>query len=375
MDARAAILSVVVATTACLAVDAAAAPYDEGLKAIERGDTAAARSLFQAAADNGDARAQFSLGRLDASGAPPDYAGAVLWCRKAAAQGNPGAEFELGYLYQSGRGVARDDAKALGWYLEAAEQGYSTAQINLAMIYDSGRGAPKDRDKAITWSRKAADQGDADGEYTLALLYLEAAREPIRHDVSQEDFRGLMNRVFGYGKWRETGGYRSPARENELRTQGAQTVPVGVLSRHSMGTPGAPGAYDVVVDGVAPTKVAIKLRNSGAAFRRLFAETSHGTQGAHLHVEPILSERRDERHADLAGASDAAVTEGHRPASAFPDPGDAAPQTAGEDYVEAIIWMRRAADQGNAAAQVSLRALHAEGETDADTRARPPGRL
>ena len=96
----------------------------------------------------------------------------------------------------------------------------------------------------------------------------------------------VMDSVFGPGKWRETGGYRTPERENELRRQGALTVPAGVLSRHSMGQPGAPGAYDLVVDGVSPAQAAAKLRRAGVPFRRVLAEGAHGTQGPHLHLEP-----------------------------------------------------------------------------------------
>lgn len=96
----------------------------------------------------------------------------------------------------------------------------------------------------------------------------------------------IMDSVFGAGNWRLTGGYRTPERENELRAQGALTVPPGVLSRHSMGRPGAPGAYDIVVPGLSPGAAAARLRQAGAPFRRYFAEGTHGTQGPHLHIEP-----------------------------------------------------------------------------------------
>lgn len=42
---------------------------------------------------------------------------------KAAAQGDAEAEFSLGVLYATGRGVARDDAQAVNWYRKAAEHG------------------------------------------------------------------------------------------------------------------------------------------------------------------------------------------------------------------------------------------------------------
>jgi hypothetical protein len=99
----------------------------------------------------------------------------------------------------------------------------------------------------------------------------------------------MMDRVFGAGRWRETSGYRTLAQENELRKQGAGTVPLGERSHHSMGRPDAPGAYDIVVEGMAPQLAAAKLKRSGEPVARVVAEGSHGPQGPHLHVEPILT--------------------------------------------------------------------------------------
>ena len=103
---------------------------------------------------------------------------------------------------------------------------------------------------------------------------------------SGDGFQSKMDRVFGPGGWRETSGYRSEAREDELRREGAGTVPAGQISHHSMGSPDAPGAYDVVVPGMSTEGAAAKLRDSGETFSRVLAERSHGSQGSHLHIEP-----------------------------------------------------------------------------------------
>ena len=97
-----------------------------------------------------------------------------------------------------------------------------------------------------------------------------------------------MDKVFGAGNWRETSGYRPPAKEDQLRAEGAGTVAPGMLSRHSLGSPRAPGAYDVVVTHMSITDAASRLLGSGVRFRRVFPEGAHGDQGPHLHVEPIL---------------------------------------------------------------------------------------
>jgi hypothetical protein len=105
-------------------------------------------------------------------------------------------------------------------------------------------------------------------------------------DEQTETFRSAMDRTFSPGRWRETSGYRSPAREDELRRQGAGTVPAGHLSHHSEGSPDAPGAYDAVVTGMSVQRAALELRRAGQPFARVIAERAHGGQGPHLHIEP-----------------------------------------------------------------------------------------
>jgi len=115
-----------------------------------------------------------------------------------------------------------------------------------------------------------------------------AAAHPKKIKVaSQDDFHSTMNKVFGEGRWRQTSGYRTKAQEDELRRQGAGTVAPGHTSRHSIGGPGAPGAYDAVVDHLPLDAAAARLRGAGGPFSRVLAEGAHGGQGAHLHVELI----------------------------------------------------------------------------------------
>ena len=116
----------------------------------------------------------------------------------------------------------------------------------------------------------------------LSLAAVPASAEELGH----ARFAAIMDSVFGRGTWRMTGGYRTPEREDQLRAQGAMTVRPGGLSRHSLGRPGAPGAYDLVVDGMSPSQAAARLRQADAPFARYFPKGSHGTQGPHLHLEP-----------------------------------------------------------------------------------------
>lgn len=102
--------------------------------------------------------------------------------------------------------------------------------------------------------------------------------------LSNDEFRAHMDATFGHGNWTDTGDFRTQAREDELRRQGAQTVAPGHTSAHSLGDPDHPGAHDIVVNGMTPGQAADVLRRRGEDFPVLLPEGVRGTQGAHLHV-------------------------------------------------------------------------------------------
>ena len=73
----------------------------------------------------------------DGKGVPQDDAQAALWYRKAAEQGDAGAQFFLGSLYLDGHGVPQDDAQGEAWLHKADEQGYAGARLMLVILYEA----------------------------------------------------------------------------------------------------------------------------------------------------------------------------------------------------------------------------------------------
>ena len=73
-----------------------------------------------------------------------DFATAAERFLDAAAQGHPQAQTQLALLYETGRGVARDDTEAARLYQLAAEQGVAQAQDRLGDFYSKGQGVPED---------------------------------------------------------------------------------------------------------------------------------------------------------------------------------------------------------------------------------------
>ena len=64
-----------------------------------------------------------------------DYATALREWKPLAKQGNAGAQFNLGFMYEKGKGTQQDYKTAVKWYRLAAEQGYASTQNNLVVMY------------------------------------------------------------------------------------------------------------------------------------------------------------------------------------------------------------------------------------------------
>ncbi len=79
--------------------------------------------------------------------------------RARAAQGDPFAQTELGFMYRNGFGVALDEVQALEWYETAAQAGFVLAQLGLATFYAEPLGAHNDVARAIMMFSLAAMQG------------------------------------------------------------------------------------------------------------------------------------------------------------------------------------------------------------------------
>ena len=135
-------------------------------------DYARALDWFQKSAAQGNSAAQENLGYmyLESQGVTQDYAQALDYFQKSAVQGNAAAQSYLGWMYAKGRGVTRDYAQALDWFRKSAAQGFSAAQGYLGWMYEHGLGVTADHDHAIQWYRKAANQGNEGAKKDLQRL-------------------------------------------------------------------------------------------------------------------------------------------------------------------------------------------------------------
>jgi len=97
----------------------------------------------------------------------------------AAEQGYAPAQFHVGFMYEYGEGVPRDDKQAAFWYRKAAEQGDVDAQFVLGTKYHSGQGVTQDIVLAYTLFRLAAASGDAQATAQREALFKRMNNEQI----------------------------------------------------------------------------------------------------------------------------------------------------------------------------------------------------
>ena len=120
-------------------------------------------------ADGGDADAQFDLGefyKARAAGRGADLVTAENWYRKAADQGLPRAEDELGLvLFENGK-----PGEALPLLEKSAERGDSRAEYLLGTILFNGDVAARDWVRAYALMLRSAASGLEQAGYTLAQM-------------------------------------------------------------------------------------------------------------------------------------------------------------------------------------------------------------
>jgi hypothetical protein len=84
---------------------------------------------------------------------------AALWYEKAAEGGDPEAQNEIGFFYQTGTGVQVDLNRAFHWYQLSAASGFVLAKVNLGVMYAWGTGVAKDELLGAQLFREAAAKG------------------------------------------------------------------------------------------------------------------------------------------------------------------------------------------------------------------------
>jgi TPR repeat protein len=137
-------------------------------------------------ADAGSANSQLLYGMLLA-GLPQlkrPRSEAMPWFLKAAQQGAPVAQYQIGFSLLAGWGCACEENKGLEWMRMAAEQDQPDAQVALAEFSLRGSQDLESFKRAKLWLERAAASNSRDGKLYLSALLASAPfaelRDPVR---------------------------------------------------------------------------------------------------------------------------------------------------------------------------------------------------
>lgn len=90
---------------------------------------------------------------------------------KLAKKGNAEAQFKVGQMYETGRGVEKNIIEAKRWINMAAAQGNKAAGYNLLYKDLEKNGVTKKNEAELADLQKAAADGDGYAQYYLGLMY------------------------------------------------------------------------------------------------------------------------------------------------------------------------------------------------------------
>jgi TPR repeat protein len=224
MTGRPVFQATVIAALACLAVPSylgaqsadlvlcdrvAADPADpdkpadvKGVSDVAPADIATAIKFCKISA-GASRRAMYQLGRAYAAkGLLPEAIGA--W-RKAADKGSSSAMVELGVLYGTGQGVAKDEAQARKLFERAAEAGNPRGVSNLAAL--GGDATSSDPVRARELLAKAAET-NAEAQYQLGMMLADgvggakddAAARSLFEKAAAQNHPGALERMGAFAQ-------------------------------------------------------------------------------------------------------------------------------------------------------------------------------
>lgn len=169
---------------------------------------------FSRAAETGAAEAQLQLGGCYhyGLGTTPDFLMAAKYYRLSARQTNYVAMKSLGYLLMNGLGVGKNEEEAKYWFLRSAEEGGNRrAMYNLGVLYSLKYPDTNATIEAFKWMGKSAELGDALAADELSNFYFrgwgatETNLASYRYWRSMAAFLGATDAQFFMGQAYRTG--------------------------------------------------------------------------------------------------------------------------------------------------------------------------
>lgn len=182
-------------------------------KAVADGKGTAGRgtidvAALKRAAENGDEGAQLVLGALLANGdgVQRDEKAALDWFEKAADAQNARAQAVLGELYAMGwGGLKKDPAQAAKWMEKAALGNLVVAKARWGSMLSKGKGVKQDAQKGLDWYVQAAQEGDGRARLLMGVMLVHQDRDAAAQwfygaaDVGDEEVLCALGTFYGWG--------------------------------------------------------------------------------------------------------------------------------------------------------------------------------
>ena len=124
-----------------------------------------------------------------------------------AAQGDTGAQYNLGRIYYTGFNDApRDDVRARSYFRQAAEAGHAASQANYGYFLSEGIGGPANAAEGVRWLRTSAEAGNSFGQaqYGMSLVTTDAAQAARllipAADAGEVTAQAMLGTLFAMGE-------------------------------------------------------------------------------------------------------------------------------------------------------------------------------
>ena len=160
------------------------------------------RGLFERACALHDATGCVDLAFLYATGSggvARDDAKATPLYVKGCDGGDPSGCYNVGLMYEKGRGVAVDLEVAFAAYVEGCEGRFPKACENLALLYQDGRGVKASATRAVEFHRRACpgdpEESDAAACVNLAEALQSGTTVPADPKAAAKLFASICDRV------------------------------------------------------------------------------------------------------------------------------------------------------------------------------------
>ena len=154
-------------------------PWENAVGVFRKGDKAGALFLFKRLANEGCAPALVEIGNIyeqGGGGVEQDFDEAIKWYLRAVeVLDDPQAHMGLGRIYLLHAGSEKDYANAYYHFSLLVDEGEMGALYALGHLFEFGLGVPKDEQKAIDFYQGASDLGHILSQRNLARILMKSS--------------------------------------------------------------------------------------------------------------------------------------------------------------------------------------------------------